>query len=149
MSPKPIGMSVKSLLSGVLLLCVSSVFAQEAEEAHEKEIIKSIYFGGGSWYIDNEQIEDLSEFIKTLEDLSMYTVTVISHTDNIGGVEYNNWLSAQRSKAVIRELLMMEVGLEQIISDDRGQHNPLYDNQLPQGRRMNRRVDIKFTPVIL
>lgn len=79
----------------------------------------------------------------------MYTVTVISHTDNIGGVEYNNWLSAQRSKAVIRQLLLNEVGLEQIITDDRGQHNPLYDNSLPRGRMMNRRVDIKFTPIIL
>ena len=130
-------------------LCVSSVFAQEVPDTEDKEIIKSIYFGGGSWYIDGEQIDKLSEFVKTLENLSMYTITVISHTDNIGGVEYNNWLSAQRSKAVIRELLLMEVGLEQIISDDRGQLNPLYDNRLPQGRQMNRRVDIKFTPVIL
>ena len=132
-----------------MLISVSFGFAQETTEPTEKEIIKSIYFGGGSWYIDGQQIDKLSEFVKTLEDLSMYTITIISHTDNIGGVEYNNWLSAQRSKAVIRELLMMEVGLEQIITDDRGQHNPLYDNNLPRGRMMNRRVDITFTPVIL
>jgi OOP family OmpA-OmpF porin len=132
-----------------LLITTTFGFAQETEEVQHKEIIKSIYFGGGSWYIDQQQMEELKEFVKSLENLSIYTITVISHTDNIGGIEYNNWLSTQRSKAVVRELLLNEVGLEQIITDDRGQHTPLYDNMLPQGRMMNRRVDIKFTPLIL
>jgi OOP family OmpA-OmpF porin len=135
-------------LSGLLITSTFG-FAQEAEDLQQKEIIKSIYFGGGSWYIDQEQIEELKEFIKSLENLSIYTITVVSHTDNIGGIEYNNWLSTQRSKEVVRELLLNEIGLEQIITDDRGQHSPLYDNKLPQGRMMNRRVDIKFIPLIL
>jgi len=130
-------------IAGLLLVFTAHLFAQD------KEVTKSIYFGGGSWYIDQNQIDELKEFIETIENIEHYTITIVSHTDNIGGVEYNNWLSSQRSRAAIRELIQNEISLDQIVFDDRGQFNPLYDNRDPDGRRMNRRVDIIFTPLIL
>lgn len=130
------------------IICLIFLFTP-ALLAQDKEVTKSIYFGGGSWYIDKNQIQELKEFIEGIENISHYTITVVSHTDNIGGIEYNNWLSNQRSRAAVRQLLENEITLDQIVTDDRGQFNPLYDNRSSEGRQMNRRVDIIFTPLIL
>jgi len=135
---------MQGLRISILLLLLSPGLC-----AQDKEVTKSIYFGGGSWYIDEEQILELKEFIEGIENISNYTVTVVSHTDNIGGAEYNNWLSNQRSRAAVRQLLENNITLDQIVIDDRGQFNPLYDNRSAEGRQMNRRVDIIFTPLIL
>lgn len=68
-----------------------------------------------------------------------------SHTDNIGGKEYNEWLSEMRSDSVVEELLTFE-GIKNTAIEikDFGLFNPVYDNSTFEGRRMNRRVDVIF-----
>ena len=132
-------------LGTVFLLCFSvSVYAQE-----EKEIIQSIYFGGGSYLIDQEQLEELYKLIDGIENLQYYQITISSHTDNIGGAAYNQWLSEQRSRAVYQKLVEKQVSKDQIIIHNNGQKRPHYDNDTHMGRLANRRVDIIFTPIIL
>lgn len=127
----------------LLLVCASLVgFTQEP-----KEIIRNIFFGGGSYYIDNEQINDLSDFVKSLKNIEYYDVTIISHTDNIGGKEYNQWLSDMRSRSVIQQLKAMGVSSEAIRYRSDGLENPTFDNNTNLGRMRNRRVDIIFTPI--
>ncbi len=54
-----------------------------------KEEVRNVFFGGGSYYIDSEQITELNDFVKNIKNVEYYDVTIISHTDNIGGKEYN------------------------------------------------------------
>lgn len=138
--------SVRSIkISGVLFLLfwlsVSS-FAQQP-----KEEIRNIFFGGGSYYIDREQINELDDFVKSLKNIDYYDVTIISHTDNIGGKEYNQWLSDMRSRSVIQQLKRMGVSSEIIRFRSDGLENPTFDNSTNLGRMRNRRVDIIFTPI--
>lgn len=115
----------------------------------EKQKRFSIYFSGGSYIIDNEQAEKLSEFIGQFESIEEYHISIHSHTDNIGGKSYNKWLSQMRSRSAIEELIKNNVP-EMIISiQDFGQHNPVYDNDTWLGRLKNRRVDIIFWPVVM
>ena len=117
--------------------------------AQEDHLIKSIYFGGGSTYIDEFQATELKEFIGNIPNVERYNITVHSHTDNIGGAVYNEWLSQRRSYAAVTLLLEFQINGELIEVKDFGQFNPLYDNSTPEGRRKNRRVDIIFWPVAL
>ena len=55
--------------------------------------VHSVYFGGGSYYIDGNQASELRQFIESVPDLQHFQISISSHTDNIGGVEYNQWLS--------------------------------------------------------
>lgn len=72
-------------------------------------------------------------------------ITVHSHTDNVGGSEYNEVLSESRSQSVIKVLLgNKKIKREAIEIKDFGLFNPTYDNSTNYGRRMNRRVDIIF-----
>jgi outer membrane protein OmpA-like peptidoglycan-associated protein len=70
-------------------------------------------------------------------------VKVVGHTDNLGEVDYNLWLSERRAKAVYEQVLaggMM--ASEKITYAGAGPHDPLYDNSLPEGRSLNRTVTV-------
>lgn len=135
---------MKKVIVLLLLICTCSPgIAQEP-----KEVIRNIFFGGGSYYIDNEQINDLNDFVKSLKNIEYYDVTIISHTDNIGGKEYNQWLSDMRCRSVIQQLKRMGVSSEIIRYRSDGLENPTFDNSTNLGRMRNRRVDIIFTPIV-
>lgn len=59
-------------------------------QQHEDEIRKSIFFGGGSYYINDDQVTTLYHWLDSIPNLlDKYEIHLISHTDPIGGKEYN------------------------------------------------------------
>jgi outer membrane protein OmpA-like peptidoglycan-associated protein len=70
-------------------------------------------------------------------------VKVVGHTDNLGEVDYNLWLSERRAKAVYDQVLAGGMlANEKITFAGAGPHDPLYDNSLPEGRALNRTVTV-------
>ena len=134
---------MRAVILPICLLLFSASIAQEPA------FNKSIYFGGGSYYIGSYQRADLHNWLDSIPDVGSYQITIHSHTDNIGGVEYNEWLSESRSQATIRELILKNISSGLIEIRDFGLHNPLYDNSTSEGRMMNRRVDIILWPLAL
>jgi len=122
-----------------------SLLGQEIED--NKTLLKSVFFGGGSYYIDAEQITELEDFIYKVENINRYEILVHSFTDNIGSKEYNQWLSRQRSAAVIDELLQLEIPIDLLLKADFGENNPIYSNATYQGKLRNRRVDVILRPL--
>lgn len=123
-------------------------FIKGAAQSPDSLLLKSIYFGGGSYFIDEVQISELSDFIDAVPALQDYEIIIFSHTDNIGGKEYNEWLSQMRSVAVKQELINKGIDIELIEIRDFGFENPLYTNYSWQGRQMNRRVDVILWPLV-
>ena len=134
-----------SFCASILLLSVS-VFAQQ----HQDEIRKSIFFGGGSYYVDEVQIEELYDWLDSIPNLlDKYDIHLISHTDPIGGKEYNDWLSKMRSEAVEQIILNRgDISERKITIKDWGLENPVYSNTSYNGMQMNRRVDVILYPII-
>jgi len=85
---------MRLVASTILLIIGTLSFAQNDD--HPEYLIRSIYFGGGSYSIDSLQLEDLYNFIDSIPDINFYSISIHSHTDNIGGVQYNEWLSKMR-----------------------------------------------------
>jgi outer membrane protein OmpA-like peptidoglycan-associated protein len=113
------------------------------------EIRKSIFFGGGSYYIDEAQISELYHWLDSIPQLlEKYNIQLISHTDPIGGKEYNEWLSEMRSMAVQGILLQKPIPEHKISIKDWGLDNPVYSNNSYEGMMMNRRVDVILYPII-
>lgn len=126
-----------------LIIFVSFCSIAQAQRFGEPSFIKSIYFGGGSSYVDHRQADKILAFLDSVPNVHNYVITVHSHTDNIGGQEYNEFLSQMRSESVIELLLEnKKIKKEAIEIKDFGLFNPVYDNSTGYGRRMNRRVDI-------
>jgi outer membrane protein OmpA-like peptidoglycan-associated protein len=127
----------------LFLFTWNASFGQEV-----KEIVRSIYFGGGSNYIDKQQAQELYDLAKSIKNLEYYEINIMSHTDNIGGREFNEYLSRMRSHAVIELLNSMDIPQEKIKFKDFAYDFPDYDNNTPEGRARNRRVDIQFKPIV-
>jgi len=88
-------------LSIILVFCFSNISAQKKQGP---PYIKSIFFGGGNYYIDDRQKQELNDFLDSIDGLEQYQIMVTSHTDTIGSLEYNQWLSNMRSNSTIRLL---------------------------------------------
>ncbi|MBT1702279.1 OmpA family protein [Chryseosolibacter indicus] len=133
------------LLLGWFTIIVFQGMAQQQND----EIRKSIYFGGGSYYISEDQIVDLYHWLDSIPNiLEKYDIHLISHTDPIGGRDYNEWLSKMRSAAVRDVLVQKPIPERKITVKDWGLENPVYSNQSYQGMQLNRRVDVILYPII-
>lgn len=112
-----------------ILICVNSVgFAQQQAD----EIRKSIFFGGGSYDINEEQATELSYWLDSIPNLlEKYDIHLISHTDPIGGKEYNEWLSKMRSAAVQELLLQKPIPENKISIKDWGLENAVFTGMIP------------------
>lgn len=125
------------------------IFVTGGLQAQEDQMIKSIYFGGGSWYIDGEQLSELYQFVDSIPDLDQYEIIIHSHTDNIGGAAFNEWLSQMRSESVYNKLILKDIPPDKMFIRDFGLENPLYDNSTLNGRLHNRRVDVIIQPLVM
>lgn len=82
----------------------------------------------------------LNEFEKTYIDIT-------GHTDNTGAAEYNLRLSEARANSVARYLEHHKVIPQRIITRGDGIENPVATNDTPEGRALNRRVELMLTPL--
>lgn len=128
----------------ILLLSVATAYAQP-----EEELRKSIYFGGGSYEIDDDQMNMLSDWLDSIPNLlDKYQIQLISHTDPVGGREFNEWLSKMRSESVYQILRQKDIPEQFITVKDWAFDNPVYSNRNFRGMMMNRRVDVILYPLV-
>jgi outer membrane protein OmpA-like peptidoglycan-associated protein len=134
-----------------ILLCVFlfTPLLATAQIEEVDELRKSIYFRGGSYYVDDFQTETLHQWLDSIPNLlERYEIQLISHTDPVGGKEYNEWLSQMRSMAVQEILMRRSIPEHKISVKDWGLENAVYRNDSWTGRRLNRRVDVILYPLI-
>lgn len=74
-------------------------------------------------------------------------IDVYGHTDSTGSDAYNMDLSKRRADSVARYLASRGVSMARIQTQGMGENYPVADNGTPEGRALNRRVEIKITPV--
>src|SRR5688572_16881255 len=102
------------MLRKLLFMVAVALTTVASAQQQEEEIRMSIYFGGGSYDIDSMQMEELFHWLDSIPSLDKYEIHLISHTDPIGGKQYNEWLSQMRSEAVRNLLLQKEVPEQKI-----------------------------------
>ncbi len=101
-------------------------------------------FETGSAVLGDKAKAVLEDVAKAFREFPDEKVVVEGHTDNIGGDAYNLELSKRRAEAAIH-YLVDDLGLpeSQFIARWYGKRRPLATNTQPEGRAMNRRVEIK------
>lgn len=130
------------------LFSATFVFAQSQTE-EPPYYIKSIFFGGGSYYIDDQQVKELQDFLDQFDPIEEYEIFIQSHTDNIGSVEYNNWLSNRRGEMTKFHIVDHGIPQELLTNEDFGEYAPDFDNTDWKGRQANRRVDVIIRRIVL
>jgi len=84
---------------------------------------------------------------KVLTEYDKTVVEVAGHTDSTGSDSYNMQLSQRRANTVGEYLYTQGIMDQRIISVGMGEHHPIADNSTPEGRQLNRRVEITLVPV--
>lgn len=87
----------------------------------------------------NERI--LNEYVLP-RCFSSSEVEIVGHTDVVGMYEHNKKLSANRAATVERAIKTRTKGVKTLLARGVGEDDPIYDNNLPEGRFYNRTVQI-------
>ena len=100
----------------------------------------------GSASIEPRLYPTLDRIANTLNEYPASTVTVVGHTDSVGGIQPNQELSARRAAAVADYLVQRGVQRSRMVVQGRGEAEPIADNSTDAGRAQNRRVEMLIRP---
>ena len=108
-------------------------------------ILTGLNFDSGKATLKSEDYPLLSDVYKAARMFPDRKIRVVGHTDSTGSAEFNQRLSQARAEAVSQ---FMEKGLgvpsERIEVQGAGESNPIAPNNTPEGRKMNRRIEVTF-----
>lgn len=134
---------------------VSKMAKAEAGRAHERisalddyavQDSANVYFMVNSAVISQEDRQALNELAQKAMKTKGYIIEISGHADASGNAQRNRALSQQRADAVVRYLQENhDIPLRRMITPfGYGQMRPAADNNTPEGRRQNRRVEVKI-----
>jgi OOP family OmpA-OmpF porin len=131
----------------------------ELEDLEEQEVIKvdstfeslpyiltlqNLNFKTNSSDLEGGKIKELEELIQFLLNNPKSTIRIEGHTDNVGDAYDNKMLSLNRALSVGDYIIDFGITAAQIKIVGLGDTAPIFDNDTAEGRRLNRRVEIKF-----
>jgi outer membrane protein OmpA-like peptidoglycan-associated protein len=85
------------------------------------------------------RLAKVAGIIQAYPDLKLQ---IEGYTDSTGGLEHNQQLSERRAATVRDFLVAQGVSINNVSAQGFGPSNPVASNSTPQGRQMNRRVDL-------
>jgi outer membrane protein OmpA-like peptidoglycan-associated protein len=89
----------------------------------------------------------LAQIAQSMNQYPDSLIDVYGHTDSTGSDQYNQTLSENRARTVANYLTTQGVSDARIRSRGFGETMPVADNLTDEGRRRNRRVEIKIVPI--
>ena len=107
----------------------------------------SATFASGSSDVESKFYPVLDSVVVVLDEFNQTYIDIIGHTDSKGSKEYNQRLSEKRARSVAHYLESREVISERVAADGMGEADPVASNDTREGRAMNRRVEIKLSPI--
>ncbi|MEN8177893.1 MAG: OmpA family protein [Pseudomonadota bacterium] len=114
------------------------------------ELPNNVLFDSGRAQLNAEGREALTQVADILTQFEDRRFQVEGHTDNnpINSALYpSNWeLSAARALAVVHLLIDAEVNPINLSAAGFGEHQPRAENETPEGRQLNRRIEIVMLP---
>jgi len=107
----------------------------------------NVTFATGSSNISADFYRVLDSVALVLNEFEKTYIDVAGHTDNTGSAELNQRLSEARASSVARYLQSQKVVAQRFVTTGHGFRQPIASNDTPEGRALNRRVEIILTPV--
>lgn len=122
-------------------LQVESAHVENGEQVLVITAPSDVFFRVGSADIAPEAYPALSKLAQSVQAQN-YKIGIAGHTDISGSPDLNNKLSYDRARAVAAYLTAAGVPYESLYVRGAGSREPKVDNNTPQSRSINRRVEI-------
>lgn len=110
-------------------------------EEDEGYLLEPIYFDLDKFSLTAKSIEVLNRKVELMKKYPHAVLTVVGHTCDIGKLEYNETLSANRAEAARMYLIQKGISPMRVITIPMGKRNPSVQNTSEANRALNRRVD--------
>jgi len=130
------------------------VALKELEGKLTLTMVEAILFDSGKAEVKQEGREALQKVAGVLKTVEDQEIVVAGYTDNVqigerlAKIYPSNWeLSAARAISVVKILVADGVNPENISAAGYGEYRPVADNDTPEGRAQNRRMEIILMPV--
>jgi len=113
------------------------------------DVAEQLFFDSGSANLKDTGKAVLKKVGESLRTYKDKIIRIVGHTDNVPIAQSlqaryaSNWeLSVARATMVVRFLQQSGVSAEQLIASGRAEYAPVADNDTPEGRKKNRRIEI-------
>jgi outer membrane protein OmpA-like peptidoglycan-associated protein len=111
---------------------------------YKNEFEVDVFFPKGESALDETAIRDLANLAGIAKSLNGYMIEIAGYASNTLNSEADRKLSEERAAAVARYFREKDIPLRRILVPvGFGSTQPVASNRDPQGRELNRRVDIK------
>jgi len=109
--------------------------------------INNIFFRKGSYQLSKESYAELNRLTKLLKGYPGLKVEIGGHTDNTGDERSNMELSKNRARAVMDYLIEKGMPRNAIKAVGYGESRPVANNNTPEGKKKNRRVELTILSI--
>jgi len=113
------------------------------EETILKTAFENLEFESGKNVIKSSSFTSLNELVILLISKPSWKLRISGHTDNVGSDATNLALSKNRAQATAAYLQGKGVAASRLIIEWFGETMPVADNDTPEGRQKNRRVEMQ------
>jgi outer membrane protein OmpA-like peptidoglycan-associated protein len=106
--------------------------------------LNNIFFEYEKADLSSTSIAELNRVLALMNEYPNLKIEVSGHTDNVGSRDYNLKLSTRRAQAVTDYLISKGIASGRIKSVGYGFDKPVATNTTEEGRKLNRRSEIKI-----
>jgi len=125
--------------------------SEAAAVRREGDLLAITLKGDVSFDLDSDVVRpglynELDRIAQIMIKYPQTSILVEGHTDSTGSEAYNQQLSERRANSVKNLLVQRGVQAYRIHILGYGESRPIANNETPEGRQMNRRVEIRINP---
>lgn len=107
-------------------------------------VIPKMYFVNAKTTLLTSSQKALDVLYEMLSENPDLCIRIIGHTDNVGSDEKNKVLSQGRANSVRKEMVRRGIKAERMLTEGKGESEPIVPNTSESNRQKNRRVEIEI-----
>lgn len=121
----------------------------ELQRYKDNQVVRlnNIFFDVDKFDLKSESFTELQEVIRVLVQNPQMVIEISGHTDNTGSAAHNIELSKNRAASVINYLVGKGIDRKRLSSVGFGSSQAAETNDTPEGRALNRRIEMKILKV--
>ncbi len=110
----------------------------------EKMLLSNIFYEIDSWLLKKESVAELNYLVRLLKENMDIIAEIGGYTDSTGSDQHNLQLSEKRAQSVVDYLINSGISPVRLQSKGYGNAFPVGNNITTEGRKMNRRTEVKI-----
>ncbi len=130
------------LIDDVLVRPLEPILLQDSIVDNQKLVLNNIHFEFNESTLQESSFKPLEQLAFIMNNDFSFKITIVGHTDNVGGTNRNQELSKNRAKAVLDFLSDNGIEENRMKFEGKGASEPVTSNEFEEGRAQNRRVEI-------